>query len=361
MIDTFLLLTPILLLAVVALVGFLGCSFQPGEAATLRKTITINHTMVSGSSPLSDFPVLIFLPSDSDLVNANASASTIFFFDSNNTQLNQEIEVYDSTSGQLIAWVEVPTLSPDTDTELYMEYSNSNGSPQDASYVWASYQGVWHLGNGTTLSANDSTANANNGTINGATAANGQTQLDGAASFDGTAAFIDVGAASTLDPSTAFTIEVWANAASTQPSVDSAIVSKLGQAGNYPGYMIWFTGGKYNLYIDGNIRAAGATNILGGDWYYVVAVWDGANAQVYLNGNLDVSSPYASAPTSANQPFQMGQYKVFPANLGPRNFAGILDEVRFSNSALSAGRIQTTYNNQSSPQTFYTVGPQEIS
>jgi len=56
-----------------------------------------------------------------------------------------------------------------------MYYGNTSAaSQQNATSTWDSnYQGVWHLGNGTTLSAADSTGN-NNGTASSTTAGRGK-------------------------------------------------------------------------------------------------------------------------------------------------------------------------------------------
>src|SRR5262249_60924718 len=70
------------------------------------------------------------------------------------------------------------------DTVTYMNYATPaiTTSQENKSGVWdANYKGVWHLPNGSTLTAADSTANSNNGTITNATASAGQ--IDGAASF----------------------------------------------------------------------------------------------------------------------------------------------------------------------------------
>ena len=125
---------------------------------------------------------------------ASTTGADILFTDASGlTKINYERESYASTTGQLVAWVQVPSLSPTTDTVLYMYYGNSTGGLADqrsASATWdSSYKGVYHLPNGVNLSASDSTT-VNNGTISSATAATGQ--VDGAASFGG-AAKIDFG------------------------------------------------------------------------------------------------------------------------------------------------------------------------
>ena len=69
------------------------------------------------------------------------------------TKLAHEIETYNGAPGQLIAWVQVPSLSPATNTVLYMYYGNAAAAnQQNPTGVWDShYEGVWHLPNGTTL------------------------------------------------------------------------------------------------------------------------------------------------------------------------------------------------------------------
>jgi len=42
-----------------------------------------------------------------------------------------------------------------------------------------------------------------------------------------------------------------------------------------------------------------------------------------------------------------------------RTFDGVMDEVRFYNGMLSNAWIETEYNNQNSPSSFYTVGQEE--
>ena len=151
-----------------------------------RKPITINHTKVTGA--LTNFPVLISLATDTDLqAKAQTSGNDIFFTSADGeTKLPHEIETFTRSSGQLVAWVQVPSLSNTTDTVIYMYYGNaSTANQQDAVNVWdTNFNGIWHLPNGTTLTASDSTSSANNGTLQSTpTATTGQ--IDGGGSFAG--------------------------------------------------------------------------------------------------------------------------------------------------------------------------------
>src|SRR5205823_5323207 len=63
------------------------------------------------------------------------------------TKLNHEIEKYDSATGQLVAWVQLPTLYAQKDTQMYLYYGNASASSQQSvTATWNSnYKAVWHL------------------------------------------------------------------------------------------------------------------------------------------------------------------------------------------------------------------------
>jgi hypothetical protein len=97
------------------------------------RQLTIDNTKVSGTSDLTNFPLLVNLSGDwlktttADPTNGriqNSSGYDIIFKNSSGTQLDHEIEDYDGTNGTLVAWVRIPTLSYDTDTVIYMYYGN---------------------------------------------------------------------------------------------------------------------------------------------------------------------------------------------------------------------------------------------
>ena len=76
------------------------------------------------------------------------------------TKIYHEVESFDSSSGKLVAWVNIPSISSSSDTSFYMYYGNSEVSDQEfPERVWdQDYCGVWHLDN-----FRDSTLNENNG------------------------------------------------------------------------------------------------------------------------------------------------------------------------------------------------------
>ena len=81
---------------------------------------------------MTNFPMLFSVPNDANLAAlAQSSGNDILFTASDGvTKLNHEIESYNSATGKLIAWVQVPTLSPTADTVIYVYYGNASASNQ---------------------------------------------------------------------------------------------------------------------------------------------------------------------------------------------------------------------------------------
>jgi hypothetical protein len=144
---------------------------------TNRKAVTVDHTKVSGGASLANFAVL-FSTTDANLktvanggkVGKSDGSDILFTAGDGTTKLDHELERYNASTGEVLAWVRIPSLSNATDTALYIYYGNAAAAnQQNPTGVWdSSYKGIWHLSNGTVLNAGDSTANANNGSIIGA-------------------------------------------------------------------------------------------------------------------------------------------------------------------------------------------------
>ncbi|MCZ6701789.1 MAG: DUF2341 domain-containing protein, partial [Ignavibacteria bacterium] len=128
--------------------------FKPSSSSwAYKKLITIDNTKVPAT--LTDFPVLVSL-TDTDLKDSDNGGAIqpdgddILFIKTDGTKLSHEIEKYDGSTGQLVAWVKIPSLSSSTDTEFSLCYGNTScSSQQDATNVWDSnYKAVWHMGDG---------------------------------------------------------------------------------------------------------------------------------------------------------------------------------------------------------------------
>ncbi|MFW9806070.1 MAG: hypothetical protein ACFFFK_05015, partial [Candidatus Thorarchaeota archaeon] len=88
-----------------------------------QKDISIDHTQVV--SDLSNFPVLIDI-TDSNLSSNVLSNGNDIMFTIDGNPVSHEIELFNQTTGRLVAWVKVPYLSSLVDTVITMHYGCEN-------------------------------------------------------------------------------------------------------------------------------------------------------------------------------------------------------------------------------------------
>jgi hypothetical protein len=116
------------------------------------RAITIDHTKVPNTDQ-TNFPFLFSTtdPLLATTVNGGHVTSAngydiIFTSDpAGQNQLPYEMEEYTSATGQVVAWVQVPTVSHTTDTVIYLFYGNSSvtTSQQNPTAAWKNhYVGV---------------------------------------------------------------------------------------------------------------------------------------------------------------------------------------------------------------------------
>jgi len=334
-----------------------------------RKSITIdkNKLSITATSTFSSFP-LLFSVTDSDLKTisnggkvASSTGADILFTDSDGTtKLDHEIEKYASTTGETIVWVRIPTLTSSSNYVIYIYYGNAAAADQqNAAGVWDSnFVAVYHLPNGTTLTALDSTANAINGTLTNTPTA-GTGQMDGAGSFvSASSQYInlsDNGAFNT----TAITYSAWVKATSFANGYNS-IIQKVLSANSYSQLFVK-SDGKLAVYMYAtagvNYDGSGSNTLSTGTWYYITATYDSsAGLKSYVNASVDASVA-ANGGLAYNNATTYISHDSFTT---PRYWDGQIDEARVSNIARSADWIATEYNNQSSPSTFYVLGGSSV-
>jgi parallel beta-helix repeat protein len=336
-----------------ATVDFTGLTWVQCDFA-YRKQITIQASQVTAD--LTNFPVLISLPFDWELAaNAQNDGDDIVFTSSDGlTKLSHEIEFFDGATGELAAWVNVPSVSSTVNTVLYMYYGNpTSGDQSNPSGVWdADFEGVWHLqedasGTGTADLYQDSTLNARHGDDN-VSATDKSGRIGAGQQFDDVDDIIN----NIPDPNvgSAITVGAWINLTNISAETDR-FVTVIGSAVlrhdgvSSPGQLDYYvsTGGT-NRHIRVN------SSLSAGAWYYVVGTWDGTTQVLYKDG-----APIGSATPGGTLDADTGAH--FSSNSEVMD--GSIDEVRVSSVARSADWIETEFNNQSAPASFYTVGSAE--
>lgn len=326
-----------------------------------KKRITIDNSQVSGSSDLTDFPVLISL-TDNDLRTTgnggnvqNANGYDIRFTYANSVVwLNHDLEYYVATTGEVVAWVRIPVLKYDEDTQIDMYYGNASVSTDPSSTdTYVDYHAVYHLGQNN---MSDATANNYDGTNSGSADAAGKTGRS--QQFDGTD-IIELTSFPNLN--TEFTISMWFN--TTDDTHNGRLFSD--DRNNTQGYALSF-GDPGNQRIRSFSRGLPGAGVIDavetfstGNWYNIVLVVDRTNQDriIYADGASSISdlSDVGTWGTDAGNAAIGGE----AAGGENRRFEGYIDEVKISSVVRSADWIATEYNNQNAPGTFYSVGTQE--
>jgi hypothetical protein len=314
--------------------------------------MTIDHTKVPSTQ--SNFTVLVNVtdPALRTVANgghvANANGYDIgFYADSGGTtRLKWEVEKYSATTGNLIAWVKIPSVSSTTDTSFYLFYGDPSivTDQSDPLNTWDSnFKAVYHLGNGTTLNATDSTGGNNGTLINGPTAVAGK--ITGAAHFVSTSnQFISLANPGDFPVTTAWTMEGW-----FKPSSDGNVALFWGQTSNngphiiLPGNNTW----RLGFWGGADVNGSGVDTLA---FHHIVGTFDGSNLRLYKDGSL-LAGPTAASPTTSSTPGA-----TIGSVTGVFCWNGDIDEVRISSTNRSANWVTAEYNNQNSPGTFITMG-----
>ena len=328
---------------------------------TYYKSIGLNQSMIDQDIGAGSFPMLVFI-TDSDLADhAQIDGDDIVFTNSaNNTQLPHEIEFWNSTTGVLVAWVNVTDITNVSSINMY--YNNSDATDtQDPEGVWdANFVLVQHLSEtppGTTV---DSTSHSNDGTTTGMDSADQISgQIDGSLDFEGLAAFIQVDDGDALDfeaSDESFTVSFW-----TIPTVTDyyqAFMMK-GDANNDFWRVVLKNTGYVGASAD-SIDFNSASTLTAGTLYHITAVFDkDGNGQIYLNGSPD-GTPVAlnnEVFAIATQYTRIGDASYTPTT--EQRYDGMLDETRISNIPRSAAWIITDFNTSAYPTLFISVGVEQ--
>jgi hypothetical protein len=321
------------------------------------RTIRVDHTKISGTDPLANFPLLVKFENDSNLSAGtcgwikNSDGWDIIFTDDSGTptvQYDHEIEKFDGSAGTLFAWVRIPSLSATAYTDLRMWYGKSSATDtSNPTGVWdCNYKGVWHLKedpSGTAPQMKDSTSNANHGTSYGSMTSGDQVagMIGGALEFDGSNDEIRFSSAM-LGDRTAWSITAWMQTATD----DQGIYSEGNPStGDYlmirkDSYLLEFylENPPYYPYFDGGT--------LGSNFHHVAIVQTSkSNRASFVDGGSKTSNSQDAGTIN----FTTSSIGLVRTDWTCCEFSGIIDEVRISNVARSDAWIEAEYKNVDDP------------
>ena len=341
--------------------------------ADYARTFNITFPGYTGSSPLTDFPVLIRLSKGRNDFKYSAckmaNGGDLRFADSEGNLLSSEVDTWNE-SGESLVWVKVPSLSSTTEIRAY--YGCANPPANNPNDVWSNgYIGVWHLGENERPLA-DSTAHGLNFTkscnISGKDDGYFDDRIEFASSgIVGCSVAFDKGTAgdhkgglfaydteqTRMDGFAAATLEFWSYEREEIPSdgKDRYLIAKYTGSTSFA-YMVTeqHSDHRYasqlrrvndtNFSVNPNSSGVRTLN----EWTHSVYVYDSENIHgyYYMNGVKRTNGTY-----SPDQPVTTIDV---PLCLGNRDsnsqyaFPGSFDELRLSSVARSADWIKATYD-----------------
>ena len=342
------------------------------------KEITVNQTMIPGTTDLTNFPLLIKL-TGADLTEVETNgirgdAFDIRFTLPNSVQwLEHQIERY-SAGNEYLAWVKIPILDAEVNTKINMYYGNAGAStdPSVSTVFNSEYEVVYHLDDAT-----DASQNGNNGTLFGNAAITTDGYIGNGLTLDGNNDYLlnSNDPSLVMNPTDAFSISLWFKGTGST----AELVSRMDPGQNNRGYTfrILNSGGpRLGLLLGqsygGTPVALRATTslsslVVDGNWHYLVGTYDGSTnlsgMNIYIDGeNTTITSDgglfddnlSASDNTDPNIPLSIGVRDGGDSNSNDTN--GEIDEVRIVRNELNANWIKAEYNNMTDAGTYITFG-----
>jgi len=392
---------------------------ESGVAWGVDRIFTLNSDQIYGG-PHIDFPVLFTLDDDTSLKQSDVQSDggDIRFTSDGLTQLSYEIEYFNKTDGDLIAWVKYPSLSGDATNLLHLHYEadqtishdgvilrdtwdeiyisvlhlNQTSTSTKGAYADASYNG--------TVTANDADVkneDNNFGTGGGLTASKAPTatsvtqgRIGVAADFDGTDDFICIDTRDgdcVSDQNPAYddqieqrTISFWFNPETLPSGAAKGDVSVLyEEGGTVNGLNMYINGTKFvgGAYAEGSgykwngAWVTSSKSLEAGSWYFAAMVFDNPASgdktlKIYLDGELEgtINVETNIAPSHTDDDglgAVISDSKVQDGTIngggGDRtnHFDGKMDEFRVTDTARDSDWLKTRYHSEASGASFIFV------
>ena len=206
--------------------------------------------------------------------------------------------------------------------------------------------------------ANDSAGNNSGFWIGTTSYTNGE--VGQAFNFNG-ANYVQVPDAPSLRFTTAITVEAWVKIRTFNGVM--AVVSKTG--GPYVNQ------GSFDLSIEGSGQpyfnvdttngadglAPSSIAITTNQWIYIAGTYDGSTVKIYVNGQLEGTTPWSQVIFPGNNPLVIGCGLQSPSSSPYAFVNGLVDEVSIYNRALSASEIALIYNAGTGGKLFLSSTP----
>ena len=374
---------------------------------SFRIPLTLNNASLGTSTDLTNFVALVKVVNPafvtgvcSNQTGGSTSVPPFAIIDSafsTSTELNYQVENWDSATGTIYFWVKVPTLyktgSVNGSNKFYC-YFGSTGTPSVThntawqKLTWSSvtataginYSGVYHFNedpSGTAPQYADATVNNNNlsNGSSGTVSQNTSSQIGNGITLSATSV-LDVGATGMPNTNANQSLSIWASYPATPTTTANLMVlensTNPASSGNGTQLGILVNSGTTTLqtwrWANRLTPLVKSTTIpTANAWHHFVYTYDAVANKSYLY----VDGALLAGPTtdSSNPPFAgtvdivaFGDYinnNIGGSGLhtvGGQSYTGTMDEAHIIGATLTADWVKAEYVNQKNPSTFTTAG-----
>lgn len=330
----------------------MGFSWYNGSWTKVKK-ITIPSAKLGGSGSLSDVRALISVTDADVQAAAQADGDDILFADhTGELKLDHALKSYDGGTGEILAWVRIPTIADaSVDYSFYFYYGNggcaAQENPDGVGKDAPTYPAVAIYNfDGDVV---DSSGNSYDATNFGSSDVAGK--VGNCRSFDGTNDYLTAPHADFTTIEQDNTVSMFALVKLNVTGIRQQIIAK-GNTGSETLSLYVSPLGKvvFEDYYAGTYEynATGLTNICDNTWHRIVGVRDGATFKVYVDGVDDTATTSGGVDThSTTEDVYIGKrlnndYLV----------DGDIDELWIINGSVSANEALADYNTIDDPSTF---------
>jgi hypothetical protein len=380
-----------LLLILALLVPSLTWAGTCGNGYSFSQQLIVKHNLVANSTTLTNFPYLVpFNGAATSSITLTALKTVANSGSIQNTAANSagvtgpadfivcdaasagnaikfEIAQYTATSGKMELWVQIASLSNSADQNIWIFYGNAGvvATQQDLS-MWtdASYVGIFHMADGTTLSATDSTATLTAAKVGSPTATTGI--VDGAMGSVSAANYINITQNAAMRVASTLTVEGWGNPTSCANfgTIVSVPYATSGWASPFQSWTLnTYSTNCQSRFVVTNSGTSHPVDNQGqamnlNQWNQLVGTFDGTTVRSYLNGLQSGTASFTGTITyPVNADVAIGQRGTYSTGDA---FAGSIDEVRIASVTKTADWIKTEYSNATALTTQLYVAPSPV-
>lgn len=320
-----------------------------------RVPITINQGKVLSTQ--TNFPLLINSQITDLIGKSQSSGNDVIFVLENKTKLKHDMQFFESTGGQVLAWPLIPSLTDQM--KLYMYYNNPTAPAPpvtDKQAVWNNYRAVLHMQNNmldSSVSGYDGLGNNFGNTVS-MSYGNGKFGLAVTLANND---FVRISSFNRMDvvPATNKLVsEIWFRGSQAQ-----SLIRFQGPANIYLVFP-WGGGDSNILYWDGGLTGIHAGNVADNSWHQLITIWE-KNTQngfrCYLDGviNTQRNSLNVDMSVITDAVMQLGAYLD-----SAETSNGATHEFRWSNVVRGDNYYKMNFDSQNDAPNFYTVGAPEL-